>query len=413
MKIKTNQIALISLIIMFIGFLFTLFSNNIAILILQSGFEAGLVGGLADWFAVTALFRYPLGIKVPHTALLPNNRERITKSLVSIVENNLLEKSSILSKINELHVVKRFLNICKNSIYNNEVKSGIIYIIKNSIDYISITKVSSYLLSLIESYLNILDTKKFLEVLTNICLRNKYEQKMLDNIINKCEDLVKKEKIKNEFGNIVLSSIRKLKVNGVKQYTLNAIVSIIGKEKIGSIVQDLIILVLKDLRNIDNSSRVMILEFIQDNIKSISSNENIIQKIDEYKSNLKNNAKLNDFIVATLNEGKSKILLYIDDDNYIEKNILPLLENLIDNILVNVQLIDKLEQYIKEKVSDFIDNNHEKIGKLVKENLDKLDTKTLIELIEYRIGDDLQWIRVNGAICGFLIGLILGVFRIL
>lgn len=414
MKVKTNQKASISLFIMFIGFIITLIFNNITIMmLLQSGFEAGMVGGLADWFAVSALFRYPFGIPIPHTALLPKNRARITTALVSIVENNLLNKSSIINKVHELNVVKRVLNICENSIYSNEVKSIIIHIIKSCIDYISITKVSSYLLSLIERYLNTLDSRKFLEALTNICLKNNYEQKVLDNLIDKCEELVRKEKIKNEFGNIVFSSTKKLKVNVIKQYTLNTIVNIIGKDKIGSIVQDLIILVLNDLRKKDNSSRVMILELIQNNIKSISNNENIIQKIDEYKSNLHNNVELSDFIVQTLNEVKNTILSCINDDNYIDKNILPLLENLVYKVSTNVELINKLEQYMKEQVSEYINNNHEKIGKLVKENIEKIDTETLIDLIEDRIGDDLQWIRVNGAICGFFIGLIFGIIRVL
>ena len=76
-------------------------------------------------------------------------------------------------------------------------------------------------------------------------------------------------------------------------------------------------------------------------------------------------------------------------------------------------MINKLEQYIQEQLSDYINNNHQKQGKLVKENIEKLDNKTLIELIEDKVGDDLQWIRVNGAICGFLIGLILGASRLL
>ena len=56
---------------------------------------------------------------------------------------------------------------------------------------------------------------------------------------------------------------------------------------------------------------------------------------------------------------------------------------------------------------NLIEKNHSKIGKLVQENLDKLDDKTLIEMIENNVGKDLQWIRVNGAVCGFMIGLVL------
>ena len=66
-----------------------------------------------------------------------------------------------------------------------------------------------------------------------------------------------------------------------------------------------------------------------------------------------------------------------------------------------------LESFIQRQVSGIIRDNHSKVGKLVKENLDKLDTETLIDMMENNIGKDLQWIRVNGAVCGFFIGLIL------
>jgi len=413
MKIKTNQKALILLAIMFIGFLFTLFSKDIPIMIiLQSGFEAGVVGGFSDWFAVVALFRHPLGIPIPHTALLPRNRQKITTALVSIVENNLLNKSSIISKVHELEVVKKVLNICKKSIYSNKGKAAISHIIKGVINYIPITKISSYVLILIEKYLNRLDSKNFLEKAIDICLKNNYEEKFLDNLIVKCEEIVKEEKVKNEFGNIVFNSIKKIKISGMMQYTLNTALSLLGKEKVGKIAQELVISILSDLKNKNNSSRVMILELMRKNIKSISSNENIIQKIDEYKTNLSNNIELNNYIVKTLSELKSIILNYLNDD-YIKNNILPMLSNLIDGISEDISLMNKLEQQIQEHVSEYISVNHKKIGKLVRDNLEKLDTETLIELIEERVGDDLQWIRVNGAICGFCVGLVLGIIRVL
>ncbi|MED3360759.1 DUF445 family protein, partial [Bacillus thuringiensis] len=62
---------------------------------------------------------------------------------------------------------------------------------------------------------------------------------------------------------------------------------------------------------------------------------------------------------------------------------------------------------LQKQVVNLIEKNHSKIGKLVQENLDKLDDKTLIEMIENNVGKDLQWIRVNGAVCGFMIGLVL------
>ncbi|MEO6360580.1 MAG: DUF445 family protein, partial [Sphingomicrobium sp.] len=52
--------------------------------------EAAMVGGLADWFAVTALFRHPLGLPIPHTAIIPRNKDRIGESLASFLKENFL-----------------------------------------------------------------------------------------------------------------------------------------------------------------------------------------------------------------------------------------------------------------------------------------------------------------------------------
>jgi uncharacterized membrane-anchored protein YjiN (DUF445 family) len=54
-----------------------------------------------------------------------------------------------------------------------------------------------------------------------------------------------------------------------------------------------------------------------------------------------------------------------------------------------------------------VEKNHSQIGDLVQENLDKLDNETLTKMVENNVGKDLQWIRVNGAVCGFIIGIFL------
>ncbi|MEO5375207.1 MAG: DUF445 domain-containing protein [Alphaproteobacteria bacterium] len=76
-------------------------------LLVRAGAEAALVGGLADWFAVTALFRHPFGIPIPHTALIPRNKDRIGASLGSFVERHFLEPGEIRRKLRDIDVVGR------------------------------------------------------------------------------------------------------------------------------------------------------------------------------------------------------------------------------------------------------------------------------------------------------------------
>ena len=67
--------------------------------LLAAGFEAAVVGGLADWFAVTALFRHPLGLPIPHTAIIPKRRDRIIESVVSMVQDEWLSPEVIGTRL--------------------------------------------------------------------------------------------------------------------------------------------------------------------------------------------------------------------------------------------------------------------------------------------------------------------------
>src|SRR5207244_5367352 len=64
--------------------------------------EAAMVGGLADWFAVTALFRHPLGLPIPHTAIIPRNKDRIGEALADFLEHNFLTPEIIQEELRAL-----------------------------------------------------------------------------------------------------------------------------------------------------------------------------------------------------------------------------------------------------------------------------------------------------------------------
>jgi len=79
-------------------------------LLIQAGAEAGMVGGVADWFAVTALFRHPLGVPIPHTAIIPNNKDKIARTLGRFVANNFLTPEVLFRKLRQLQVGRRVAN---------------------------------------------------------------------------------------------------------------------------------------------------------------------------------------------------------------------------------------------------------------------------------------------------------------
>lgn len=69
--------------------------------------EAGMVGGLADWFAVTALFKYPMGIPIPHTAIIPNKKDQVPDALSEFVSENFLNARTITDKVMQAQIPER------------------------------------------------------------------------------------------------------------------------------------------------------------------------------------------------------------------------------------------------------------------------------------------------------------------
>jgi uncharacterized membrane-anchored protein YjiN (DUF445 family) len=81
--------------------------QSFIVLLVRAAAEAGIIGGLADWFAVTALFRHPLGLPIPHTAILPNNRDRIGVALGRFVEQSFLTPAVLLPRLRASTPAKR------------------------------------------------------------------------------------------------------------------------------------------------------------------------------------------------------------------------------------------------------------------------------------------------------------------
>ncbi|MEW8976209.1 MAG: DUF445 family protein, partial [Exiguobacterium sp.] len=103
---------------------------------------------------------------------------------------------------------------------------------------------------------------------------------------------------------------------------------------------------------------------------------------------------------------------YLTSDAFWTERAMPMLSRALDDWEQHPTFKDSSDQWMKEQLVRFVEQNHQKIGGLVRENLNRFDTETLIHMIEDKVGSDLQWIRVNGALCGFIIGLILGAIKV-
>lgn len=405
---NSRHLATISLIIMAVGFLATIpLPPSIWKTIFQGGFEAGLVGGLADWFAVTALFRHPLGVPIPHTALLPKNREKIISKIISMLENDWLTKESIRSKIEGFRFTEKILYVVDQQIHSDSVKNNIIGLAKHLIRMINVSKLAPIVEKELKNQLKALDIKDYFPLLIEQISLRKYDEKALDFIIEEIDDWAKKDSTKYRLGGMAVEMVENIKVDGFMQIALRSFSNLINEEKLGSIIQNLILKGIDSYRDPFNQNRQTLLLHIHQKLENLKTDEKIHQELNQFKTQAIENWQAEEKIIGLLTQIQEKALEFVDEPSFYEEYVLPFIKDGVSDLISDKEKMNQLEAWIKSQISGFIDKNHAKVGQLVKENLNKLDTKTLVIMIETNVGKDLQWIRVNGAVCGFLIGLVL------
>lgn len=406
-KANSKKIANWSLGIMGMGFLATMpINDSITGKLLQGGFEAGLIGGLADWFAVTALFRHPLNIKIPHTALLPKNRDRIIQTILHVLENEWLTKESIVNKINHIQIPHMLLDKVEAELQSHEMKrqlqKAIIYLASN----MDLNPFKPQLEMWAKNLLNDIKTEYVVQKTIDKALENQMDEKLYTMSLKVIDSKLSDQKTRDKITKLIINAIEKNSENKIFGFALKSFKTVVSG-KMADIINVSITELLKDLNSETSVNRKKIIGYIRTEMEQVKNNESVIQQIETIKQSSVNEYDMKP-LFDTLNKLiQNTLLAYVQQENFIEDILSPIIKKGIDKLKGHPTALSKLDAWIKGEILDIIEKNHQKIGQLVKDNLDKMTNDEITELLENKIGNDITWIRVNGALCGSLIGLAL------
>jgi len=409
----SKHTATVSLGIMAAGFVGTLFLDSSAtwVRFAQSGFEAGLVGGLADWFAVTALFRHPLGIPIPHTALLPKNRDKVSKAFISTVQDDLLSKKSIMDKLSQIPLVLRMLKGAEQQLQSDGAKAGIASLCEYIIMQIPLEKAAQFGEREIRTLVESLDTRSLLGKALEQAYDRKYDEKTFDFVLDMAERIVMKEEIRDRMGLMAVQALTHMNAGGFMQFAMNAFVGYFNEDRLGSLIQQFILNGIEGLRMKENPNRKAVLSSLRLWLDNPDNRNGIAAELDGWKMQLLSQWNVQDKLLELLQRLQHKALEWVRAESFAADYAIPFISRIVGKIESDTELLNKLELALREQIARWIETNHHKIGTLIQENIDRFDDKTLIALMEDKVGKDLQWIRVNGAICGFLIGIALAAVK--
>ena len=356
--------------------------------------EAAMVGALADWFAVTALFNYPLGLKIPHTNLIENSKERIGDNLGNFVVSNFLSPQNIrpyIQKLKVSHFVGDWLSKERNQDKLVNEVSNIVLDILNKLDDSAVVNFIG------KKAKEMSDDLKINQIVGNgieYVLNKNDHQKLITNLSKQIKDYV----VNNQ--EMVKERVKKESYFLVPKFVDDAIA-----EKITSGLS-------KYFDEVENDENHSLRNEITKKLYSFSKEVQTEQKWEDEFRGIKNDflkeEKLHQYSKDIWNSIKKSLSKELEEEQsalktYLKRN----LSELSQNLQTDEEFQHKIDHWVRVTAYKYILKNTHQFGDLISSTVGNWQGKELSEKLELEVGKDLQFIRVNGTVVGGLVGLII------
>lgn len=356
--------------------------------------EAAMVGALADWFAVTALFNYPLGLKIPHTNLIENSKERIGDNLGNFVVSNFLSPQNIRPYIQKLkisHFVGDWLSQQRNQ--ENLVKefSHIVLDILNKLDD---SAVITFIGNKAKEMSDDLEINRIIGNGIEYVLDKNDHQRVITNLSKQIKDYVLQHQ------EIVKDRVKKESYFLIPKFVDDTIA-----EKITNGLSTFF----EEVENDQNHSlRTEITQKLYAFSHEIQTEEKWAEEFRGIKNDFLKEDKLHQYSKDIWNSIRKSLSEELEEENsalknYIKKNLSELSENLKND----EKFQNKIDHWVRVTAYKYILKNTHQASNLISSTVGNWQGKELSEKLELEVGKDLQFIRINGTLVGGLVGLII------
>lgn len=377
--------------------------------LISSTCGAAMVGALADWFAVTALFRKPLGFSY-RTALIPRNREKIFQIMAHMVEKELLTTTNIKQTLNRYSVADLLLHYLVDHGGKQEVKTILDAAGKQFIQSVDADELGRTLELILHKEGAAIKLAPLLAVGIEWSLHWGYGEKIVTFILDEAIRLAKKEQTPRLLGDLFLEAQSTYERGLARRKFFNKLVEQVmhfTPLRFGTIIQHRLVELLEQLKEPSHPLRGKLQTWLLSLVENLKTDEQLQQTVEAWKKEqLAVHWKLRDRCIALINQ-----FYHPDEGELLEHRLEFLIHSKVDQWIEdfshNDQLQQQVDSQVKEVLTAWLDNRHGEIGGLVLERLQQFTNDELVAFIEDKAGDDLQMIRINGSVVGGLLGMII------
>jgi uncharacterized membrane-anchored protein YjiN (DUF445 family) len=356
--------------------------------------EAAMVGALADWFAVTALFHYPLGLKIPHTNIIENSKEKIGDNLGNFVVENFLSPENIRPYIKKLNISKFASEWLSNENNQNNLVKEISAILLNIINKLEDEMVVQFIGNKAKDFAKDFKVQKLIGNGLQYLIEKNDHQKLITSLSSQIKNYV----LQNQ--DLVKDRVKKESFSLVPKFVDDALAN-----KITSGLADYFREVEENVNHpLRHEISQKILEFSRD----IQENEKWEVDFQHLKEGLLNPEKIYHYAFDIWNSIKKNLVEELSQgDSTLKKYFVKNVQEFALNLKSDAVLQEKIDGWIRVTAYKYILKNTHQFGELISSTVGNWQGKELSEKLELEVGKDLQFIRINGTLVGGLVGLII------
>ncbi|HKX38368.1 MAG TPA: DUF445 domain-containing protein [Burkholderiales bacterium] len=367
--------------------------------------EAAMVGALADWFAVVALFRRPLNLPIPHTAIIPRNKERIARGLSEFIQTNFLSSAAVMQRIAEFRPAHTLCQWLLKPANADTVASYAARFVAYALSAVDDERVRRFLHQNITALLKSADFAAAAAQILDILTENKRHHALLDAALSGLDDLLAKEETRRYIAVEVGKSAPLLKkISDWFQLQLDERAALkIAEAAIGKIHE-----VRQDR---DHELRRRFDEFVAGFVQRLKNDRALREKVRTLGEELLESPALARYIGGLWEEFREwlKKDLSGESGSITQSRIAAMVLAFGERLEADREIRQWIDEQILIAVPPLVEEHRAKIGRFVEDQINGWQQKKLVEELERHIGSDLQYIRVNGTLVGGLAGLAIAV----
>ncbi|BBI19455.1 membrane protein [Qipengyuania flava] len=358
--------------------------------------EAAMVGGLADWFAVTALFRRPLGLPIPHTAIIPENKDRIADTMAGFLRDNFLTPAVVGRRMGSMNLAQAVGSYLADprATQDSRIRAGAGELTVEVLESLDPERLGTQVRTGLKTQLAKLEVAPLLGGMLDAMIADGRHRPLIDKIIR--------------WAGLVLEDNETL-VRDMVHKRANAVLRFTGLDErlANSVLDGLYKLLAEVLVDPDHPLRSKIEEGLQDLAHGLREDPEMRERIERMKQELLENPAIGDWWQGVWERLRANLIESIRSSNgstghdYIGETLGELGAALRDD----ERLQRQVNRFARRTAVGVATRYGDQIVRLVSETVKRWDAQTITDRVESAVGRDLQFIRINGTLVGGLVGM--------